>query len=105
MIVERLTFQARYGHGDELVALFKDFFETQGKALGMRGGRIYTDLTGEMFTLQLETEFEDLAAYAAFMQRDQESFGSQAFQDWFAKTVPLTDGGSRQLLNLDRLSV
>lgn len=103
MIVERLTFQARYGHGDELVALFKDFLATQGQALGMTGGRIYTDLTGEMFTLQMETEFADLAAYAAFMARDQEQFASQTFQEWFAKTLPLTDGGSRQLLNVERV--
>ncbi|MFN8508594.1 MAG: hypothetical protein U0547_13680 [Dehalococcoidia bacterium] len=105
MIVERLTFQARYGHGDELVALFKDFLATQAGALGMSGGRVYTDVTGEMFTLQLETEFADLGAYAAFMARDQEHFATQAFQEWFAKTVPLTDGGSRQLLNVEHVGV
>lgn len=105
MIVERLSFQARYGHGDELVALFKEFLAAQGKELGLTGGRIYTDLTGTMFTMQVESEFEDLAAYAKFMATDTQMFQTQAFQDWFGKMMTVTDGGERQLFNVETVSV
>ncbi len=100
MIVERLTFKAQYGQGDALAALFKEFMETHGKALGVTSGRMYTDLTGPMFTLQLEMEFEDLTSYAAFMAADQQLYTTQEFQDWFGKTVSLTKSGERQILNV-----
>ena len=52
MLVERTVFQAKYGHGDELVALFQ---ELNGRIRDEAGGhqalrfRILTDASGRFF--------------------------------------------------------
>jgi hypothetical protein len=98
MIVERLTFQAKYGHGDELVALMKEAPSGSGPAIK---GRIYTDATGPMFTVQFEMEYSDLAAFAASDMAQRADFGTSEFQQWFAKMVSVTERGERQLFNVE----
>jgi hypothetical protein len=98
MIVERITFQAKYGHGDELVALMK---ETPAGSSGPFKGRLYTDLTGPMFTVQFEVEHPDLAAFAASEAELRKDYGTSEFEQWFARMVAVTEKGERQLLNLE----
>lgn len=98
MIVERLTFQAKYGHGDELVALLK---EVPGGSGPPAKGRIYTDLTGPMFTVQFEMEYADMAAMASADAAQRKDFGTSEFEQWFAKMVAVTEKGERQLLNVE----
>ncbi len=98
MIVERLTFQAKYGHGDELVALMKEPPTGLGPAMK---GRIYTDLTGAMFTVQFEMEYADLAAFAASDVAQRGEFATSEFQQWFARMVAVTESGKRQLFNVE----
>lgn len=100
MIVERLTFQAKYGHGDELVALMKEVPQGGGPAVK---GRIYTDLTGAMFTVQFEMEHADMTALAAADAAQRSDFGTTEFQEWFARMVAVTDKGERQLLNVETM--
>ncbi len=103
MIVERLNFRAKYGRGDELVALMTSYATDVGPKIGVDGAslkRIYTDLTGSMFTVQAEIEYADLAAYAASSGGDSQQYGSSVFQQWFAKMVECTELGERQLLNV-----
>jgi len=102
MITERMTFRAGYGKGDDLVALFKEqatgFFNTPE----VLGARIYTDLTGPMFSVIVETDFTDIDAYTAFTKRDMAEFGTKEFQEWFGRMMTVTEGGERQLLNSEK---
>ena len=103
MITERMTFRAGYGKGDDLVALFKEqstgFFNTPE----VLGARIYTDFTGPMFSVIVETDFTDIDAYAAFTKRDMAEFATKDFQEWFGRMMAVTDGGDRQLLTSEKL--
>lgn len=101
MIVERLTFQAKYGRGDELVALLKE--APQGDNVPFKG-RLYTDLTGPMFTVQFEVEYADMAELAAADAEQRKEFGTSEFQEWFARMVEVTERGERQLLNVETVS-
>lgn len=103
MITERISFRAGYGKGDELVALFKeqaDGLFAQPTALGVR---LYTDLTGPMFSVIVETDFADLDAYAAFMKQDMAEYGTKDFQEWFGRMMAVTEYGERQLLNSEKI--
>ncbi len=100
MLVERLTFRAKYGQGDALVELFKES-STRFPVLAASGARrIYTDATGPMFTVQVEQEFPDLADYARFMVEDTALYGTADFQDWFARMMACTESGERQLFTV-----
>jgi hypothetical protein len=104
MLVERLTFRARYGRGDELVALFKepailDLMRQQGAG----PARIYTDATGPMFTVQFEQEIADWETWARFMSQETDTYGTKQFQEWFGRMMELCESGDRQLFNLEKV--
>ncbi len=103
MLTERLTFRARYGQGDELVGLFREWFGRMGKQSGMLDARLYTDATGPMFTVVAESDFPDMAAYANFFAQDQSMYADAEFQAWFGRMVAATESGDRQLFNMERL--
>ncbi len=103
MLTERLTFQAKYGHGDELIALFKEMYATQLATAGIAGARIYTDATGPMFSVIVESDFPDWAALAAVNSNEGEMYGTPDFQAWFARMREITERGERQLFNSEAL--
>jgi hypothetical protein len=97
MIVVRQVFQAKYGRGDELVALFKQFatrMQSEGQDMGWR---ILTDASGPFFTVVTENEVESLAAW-------EQTFGEMMTRpwvgEWFASMVPLVDSGSREFYTI-----
>ena len=94
MILVRDVFQAKYGKGDELVALFKEFGEISDWGSGQR---LLTDLSGEFFTVVTETEVESLAEFERL--RDEE-FGKPEFADWFARMMPLVESGRREFYTI-----
>ena len=102
MITERLTFRAKYGEGDALVALMKESFDIMPVA-DILGARIYTDHTGPMFTVAMEIDHADIAAYAKSSMTDSADFGTPEFQKFFAKMVAVTEGGERQLFNSEKV--
>jgi hypothetical protein len=63
MILARDVFHAKYGRGDELVALFKESFARMPEAMTTGAPRLMTDLSGRYFTVVTEYEVEDLAAW------------------------------------------
>ena len=99
MLVERLTFQVKYGEGDKFVALMREMTAIMPPELSK--GRLYTDATGTMFTVQLETEFADWPAYAAAMVAERESYADPRFQQLFSRMQALTERGERQVLNFE----
>lgn len=103
MITERISFRAGYGKGDELVALFKEQTDDLFAQPTVLGARLYTDLTGPMFSVVVELDFADLDAYAAFLKQDMVEYGTKDFQDWFGRMMAVTDYGERQLLNSEKI--
>jgi hypothetical protein len=100
MIVERLTFQAKYGQGDALVALMREWQGSFAKQLGLGQSRLFTDLTGTMFTVIAEQEYRDLKELADLQAKQEAMYATPQFQQWFAKMQPLVERGDRQLLSL-----
>ena len=103
MITERLSFRATYGQGDTLVQLFKEQFPTMVKDTPITGARIYTDFTGPMFSVIVESDFPDIDAYMTFMKADNAEYATAEFQAWFGRMMEVTEAGDRQVLNLEKL--
>jgi hypothetical protein len=95
MIVARSVFQAKYGKGDDLVALFKEARESWPIEIATR---ILTDASGPFFIVVSETEVESLAAWE---QRMAEMYAMPDIGDWFARMVPLVDSGWREFYNIE----
>ena len=92
MILVRDVFQAKYGRGDELVALFKAFpIEMPNKF------RILTDASGPFFTVVTELVVESLAEYERGLLQE---FGNPAFGPWFERMVPLVESGRREFYHI-----
>lgn len=92
-IIVRDMFQAKYGKGDELVALFKEAIEK----LGLPVQRIMTDASGQFFTVVTEREVASLAEWESMIQR---VFSDARFGPWFQKMTALVDGGRREFYNV-----
>jgi hypothetical protein len=97
MILVRDVFQARYGKGGELVALFKEGHE---KWVGSAsyGYRILTDASGPFFTVVTETEVENLATWERLMA---EAFSLPEFGEWFGRMMPLVESGRREFYHIE----
>jgi hypothetical protein len=89
MIVVRDTFQAKYGRGGELVALFK---ELRQKWPGQSIDRIFTDASGPFDTIVTEATVESVAAWE---QRLSEVFPNPAFGEWFTRMQLVVESGNR----------
>ena len=103
MITERLTFRAKYGHGDELTALLHEWFPSMAKQSGIAAARVYADVTGPMFTVVTESDFADFAAYATFFSQDEAMYSDASFQSWFERMTAATESGERQLYRMESL--
>src|SRR5688572_22899103 len=98
MLVARQVFRAKYGRGDELVALFKEF-NTRMQEVGgdTPNFRILTDASGPFFTVVTEVEVESFAAWEGSFR---ESMGQPWMGEWFGRMQPLVESGSREFYNL-----
>lgn len=101
MITERLTFQAKYGQGDTLVALMKEV--PGGLTEGVAGQRVYTDFTGTMFTVAVEIDYADLDAYARSTRQQESEYADPTFGEWFGRMTAVTERGERQLWNSEKV--
>lgn len=93
MIVVRDVFQAKYGKGDALVALFKEGMQDWSE----RDFRIMTDVSGPFFTVVTEEEFASLEEWE---QELAKTFEHPEFGAWFAKMEPLVKTGSREFYQI-----
>ncbi len=98
MLIARQVFQAKYGRGDELVALFKEF-KTRMQEGGADTGRfrLLTDVTGPFFTVVTEFQVESLAEWEGAFR---ESMDRPWMGEWFARMMPLVESGSRQFYTI-----
>jgi hypothetical protein len=94
MLVARQVFHAKYGRGDELVALLKEM-----NARLAEGGadsfhfRILTDASGTFFTVVTEVEVENFTAWENKFQR---AMAQPWMGELFGRMVPLVESGSRE---------
>lgn len=104
MLVERMTFRAKYGRGDELVALFKDpVMQAQMRQMPVGAMRIYTDVTGPMFLVQVEQEIAGFKEYADYQTGESALYATADFQAWFGKMMEICESGERQLFRVESL--
>ncbi|MEJ2558900.1 MAG: hypothetical protein P8186_22325 [Anaerolineae bacterium] len=95
MMLVRGVFQAKYGKGGDLVALFKEASQKwpQGYA-----DRVLTDVSGPFFIVVVEAKVESLADWE---RRAAEIFAHAEFGDWFARMEPLVESGRREFYNME----
>jgi hypothetical protein len=93
VIIIRDVFEAKYGKGDELVALVKE-----GRSPFGYGNRVLTDLSGRFFTVVVETEADSLAH---FEQLRTQWFSKPDFAGWFARMEPMVRSGRREFYNVE----
>ncbi len=98
MILVRQVFRAKYGRGDELVALFQEF-DAKYREMGgtMNRSRIMTDASGPFFTVVTEYEVESFAAWEELFREAQTR---PWLGEWFGRTMPLIESGRRDFYNI-----
>jgi hypothetical protein len=96
MILVRDVFQAKYGKGGELVALFKE--AQQALPLVGTNFRVLTDASGPFFTVVTERE---VASLADWERQIAEVFGNPGFANWVARMTPLVESGRREFYNIE----
>ena len=98
MVLVRQVFQAKYGRGDELVELFKEFSQRlQQEGREWSGMRLMTDLSGPFFTVVTEYEVENLGAWERTFQ---EGMSQPWLGEWFGRMMPLVESGSREFYTI-----
>lgn len=95
MILVRDIFQAKYGKGGDLVALFKEANETWSEDYAVR---ILTDASGPFFSVVTEQEMESLAEWE---RQAGAIFAMPQFGAWFERMVPLVESGRREFYNIE----
>lgn len=97
MIVIRDIFQLEFGKAKEAIEVLKQSREVLTGA-DYRVTRILADVTGEYYTIVMESEAESLAAYEKGMQQTPE------LEEWQKvyrnKFVPLVRSGRREIFRV-----
>lgn len=97
MIVVRDIFQLHFGKAKEAVKHLKRGREILSEA-GYPVSRILTDVTGEYYTIVMESEMESLAAFEKGMEEAPEA---QAWQKIYREDfVPLVREGRREIFSV-----
>lgn len=101
MIIERLTFQAKYGQGDALLDVLRA--GTKMASSTETRQRVATDVTGTMFTVVWDFEYESMERLMASRAEDEKMYQGAEFKEWFATMQPLVERGERQILEVVEL--
>ena len=96
MIVVRNIFQLKFGKAKDAKALIKENQDLM-KKYGHTTARFLTDLTGEFYTLVMETSYENLSVYE---KSSNEAMGEKEFEQWYSNFVPLVQSGHREIFSL-----
>ena len=98
MLRARQVFQAKYGRGDELVALFQEFNARMREAGEAQPPfRILTDASGPFFTVVTESDVDNFAAWEALFS---EAMAQPWMEEWFGRMMPLVDSGRREFYHV-----
>jgi hypothetical protein len=99
MILVRDVFRARFGMGEEAVAVLKEGVRLIKRLGGSRRAepRLLMDFAGPFFTVVLETTHASLAEYERGLS---DLTASAEFPAWYGTVVPLMEGGHREILTV-----
>jgi hypothetical protein len=96
MILVRDIFQVKFGKMKDAKDIWKEMFKVMPAQPGNRP-RLLTDLTGQYYTLVIESTFKDLTDYEAFSRKEMSAPGVGAV---YQKFVPLVDSGRREIFSI-----
>lgn len=96
MLVVRDIFNIKFGRMREALQLWQ---EGKQHVMGNTAAppRIMTDLTGDYYTLVLESQFNSLADYEKAMQSE---LSKPDWRNWYQKFTPLVESGRREMFNV-----
>ena len=97
MLLVRDVFRLKYGQARPALAAFKESKELM-KKLGMTTPfRVMTDLVGPAYTLVLETQVPDMAAFEAMGKK---IMSNDEWHTWYHKFTPLVESGYREIFTI-----
>ncbi len=96
MILVRDVFRMKFGKAKEVKEQMKTG-KTIADKLGLKLGKMMTDLTGPSYTLVMESEFENLSAFENELKK---AFGNKEWEQWYKGAIPLFDSASREIYNI-----
>jgi hypothetical protein len=94
MVLVRDIFQVKFGRMKEAKEVWKEMLKLFP---GQNRPRLLTDLTGQYYTLVLETTYKDLSEYETLMRQEMSAPGMSAL---YAKFIPLVDSGRREIFTI-----
>ena len=96
MIQVREVFQLQFGRAREAIALAREGAAIEARHGGVQA-RILTDLTGDYYTLVLESDHESLAAFERFLES---AMASAEFRAWYPRFAALVSSGRREIFRV-----
>ena len=93
MIQVREVFHLQFGRAREAIALAREGIAIEERHSGVPS-RLLTDVTGEYYTLVMESEHESLAA---FERKQQAGMQSEEFRAWYPRFAALVRSGRREV--------
>lgn len=99
MIVVRNIFQLKFGQAKQATELWKQAMAAmKGGTHSPSSSRLLTDLAGPpYYTIIFESTFDSLTQFEQFHQA---AGSNTAFRDLYAKIIPLTETGRREILTV-----
>ncbi|MCX6156882.1 MAG: NIPSNAP family protein [Ignavibacteriae bacterium] len=96
MIIVRTTFQLKFGAAKEAKTLIDGFIDIHKKH-GIKHIRAMMDLTGESYTLEMETGYDSLAA---FEENLKATLSAPEMGALYSKFVPLVNTSRREIFTV-----
>lgn len=96
MILVRDIFQLKFGKAKDALTLWKEGAIILKKA-DINVNRILTDLTGQYYTMIMESTYDSLTAFDAAMHKES---GSDEWKAFYQKFVPLVESGRREIFTI-----
>lgn len=96
MIVVRDIFQLEFGKAKEATALLEQGREALARH-GYPAERLLVDLTGDSYTLVMESTFDDLASFESTIAA---AGASDGWQDVYKRFTPLVRSGRREVFRI-----
>jgi hypothetical protein len=97
MILVRDIFQLKFGRAKEAIELLKQNMGNIQNQKGRGPDRLLTDLTGQFYTLVMETTFDDMADYEQSLHK---VFESSDWQKGYKKFAELIESGRREIFTI-----
>lgn len=96
MIQVREVFQLQFGKSREAIQLVREGVRIEERYMGVPQ-RIFTDVTGEYYTLVLESEHASLASFEAALEA---ALQAPEFRDWYPRFAALVKSGRREIFRV-----